>query len=111
MPFEPFLSRLNWFVSLDDARMIEAWRVDYNSVRPHSSLDYLTPEEFATSAAKRAASPPTPLVPTIPAGVQRSCRKTPMLHYDWANNGGGQVNLKAVALLPSSGSIQHGEVE
>jgi hypothetical protein len=30
-------------------RIIEAWRVDYNTVRPHSSLGYLTPEEFAAS--------------------------------------------------------------
>ena len=38
----------NWFVSLDQARrIIEAWRVDYNTVRPHSSLGYRTPEEFA----------------------------------------------------------------
>ncbi|MBU1125241.1 MAG: integrase core domain-containing protein, partial [Candidatus Omnitrophica bacterium] len=22
------------------------WRLDYNSQRPHSSLDYMTPEEF-----------------------------------------------------------------
>ena len=29
----------HWFVSLADAKaVIEAWRVDYNSVRPHSSL-------------------------------------------------------------------------
>jgi len=38
----------NWFVSLDEARrIIEAWRVDYNTVRPHSSLGYRTPAEFA----------------------------------------------------------------
>src|ERR1700674_2177851 len=38
----------NWFVSLEDARrIIEAWRVDYNTVRPHSSLGYRTPAEFA----------------------------------------------------------------
>jgi hypothetical protein len=49
----------NWFVDLRHAReMIEAWRVDYNTVRPHSSLRYLTPEEFAASAATRPASPP-----------------------------------------------------
>ena len=36
------------FASLAEARrIIEAWRIDYNTVRPHSSLDYLTPEEFA----------------------------------------------------------------
>ena len=38
----------NWFTSLSDARRkIEAWRLDYNRERPHSSLDYLAPEEFA----------------------------------------------------------------
>jgi len=38
----------NWFVNLDDARrIIETWRVDYNTVRPHSSLGYRTPAEFA----------------------------------------------------------------
>jgi len=40
----------NWFVDLRDAReVIEAWRVDYNTVRPHSSLGYRTPEEFAAA--------------------------------------------------------------
>ena len=37
----------NWFLSLEDARkMIEAWRMDYNRQRPHSSLDNMTPCEF-----------------------------------------------------------------
>jgi hypothetical protein len=36
------------FVNLRVARaVIEAWRVDYNTVRSHSSLAYLAPEEFA----------------------------------------------------------------
>jgi len=40
----------NWFLSLDDARdKIEAWRMDYNEYRPHSSLDYKTPSDFARS--------------------------------------------------------------
>ncbi len=38
----------NWFLSLQDAReKIEAWRQDYNEFRPHSSLNNLTPNEFA----------------------------------------------------------------
>jgi hypothetical protein len=42
----------NWFISLDEARrIIEAWRVDYNTVRPHSSLGYRTPAEFAAEIA------------------------------------------------------------
>jgi putative transposase len=38
----------HWFVSVADAKvMIETWRVDYNTVRPHSSLADRTPDEFA----------------------------------------------------------------
>jgi len=51
----------NWFMSVAEAReKIEAWRRDYNQVRPHSALGYQAPEEFAKQAA-RGASPPTPL--------------------------------------------------
>jgi putative transposase len=36
-----------WFLTLADARrIIEAWRQDYNTVRPHSALGYMTPAEF-----------------------------------------------------------------
>lgn len=38
---------MHWFLDLRHARMIiEEWRIDYNTERPHSSLNYLTPEEF-----------------------------------------------------------------
>lgn len=51
-----------WFVNLVEAReRIEAWRQDYNQQRPHSSLGYQTPAEFAAQTAARGASPPTPL--------------------------------------------------
>ena len=43
----------NWFASLAEARqVIEAWRLDYNTVRPHSSLGYRTPEEFAAEIGR-----------------------------------------------------------
>ncbi len=36
------------FTNLAQARvLIAAWRRDYNEVRSHSALDYLTPAEFA----------------------------------------------------------------
>jgi putative transposase len=42
----------NWFIDLTDARQkIEEWRCDYNQVRPHSALAYLTPAEFAQRCA------------------------------------------------------------
>jgi len=38
----------NWFRNLIDARAkIAAWRDEYNGERPHSSLGYRTPNEFA----------------------------------------------------------------
>jgi len=38
------------FASLAEARaIIEAWRLDYNGSRPHSSLGYATPNEFAAT--------------------------------------------------------------
>jgi putative transposase len=38
----------HWFTSLNEAReLIEKWRIFYNSERPHSSLNYKTPKEFA----------------------------------------------------------------
>ncbi|MEM7482941.1 MAG: transposase, partial [Acidobacteriota bacterium] len=38
----------HWFLSLADARrLIEAWRRDYNQVRPQSSLDGEPPNEYA----------------------------------------------------------------
>jgi putative transposase len=38
---------VHWFVSLADAEeKIEAWRIDYNEWRPHSSLGKRTPKEF-----------------------------------------------------------------
>ena len=46
----------HWFVSLADATaVIEAWRIDYNTVRPHSSLAGRTPMQFAamTEGARR----------------------------------------------------------
>ena len=42
----------NWFLSIADAReIIEAWRKDYDSARPHSSLGGLTPHEFIETTA------------------------------------------------------------
>lgn len=47
----------HWFVSLDHARKtIEEWRIDYNQDRPHSSLGYLTPEEFTRKEVSVAAA-------------------------------------------------------
>jgi len=44
----------HWFKSLVEARdIIDRWRHHYNHERPHSSLSYLSPVEFAQQAAKK----------------------------------------------------------
>jgi hypothetical protein len=44
----------NYFLSLDAARRkIEAWRVEYNAARPHSSLGDRSPAEFITRGEAR----------------------------------------------------------
>ena len=43
---------VSWFQNLFDARRkIAAWRREYNQERPHSSLGYKTPKEFAEAQA------------------------------------------------------------
>jgi len=45
--------RVSWFGNLFEARRkIVAWRAEYNQQRPHSSLGYRTPAEFASAAVK-----------------------------------------------------------
>ena len=47
---------LHYFTSIDHARqVIEDWRIDYNTERPHSSLDYMTPEEFIQKRNEKIA--------------------------------------------------------
>ena len=48
---------LEWFQSRAEAKVvIESWRRHYNEVRPHSSLGYLTPAEFAARIRKQDAA-------------------------------------------------------
>jgi transposase InsO family protein len=65
------------FLSLDHARdLIAAWVQDFNTQRPHSSLGYLTPADFAkTITATGSGAPlldgsaPTPVAQPAPNGV------------------------------------------
>jgi len=43
----------NWFITLKDAReAAEAWRIDYNEFRPHSSLGDLSPLQYINKTEK-----------------------------------------------------------
>jgi putative transposase len=64
---------LHWFLGLEDARRrIEAWRIDYNHVRPHGSLGGLPPKAYA----RRAGLRPTPSASTPPAQATLQRRAT-----------------------------------
>jgi putative transposase len=41
----------HWFESLEEAQAtVEAWRVDYNTERPHGALRHQTPAAFSQAA-------------------------------------------------------------
>jgi putative transposase len=44
------------------AVIIEAWRREYNTQRPHSSLDYRTPQEFREGAVQTPSGPDRPIL-------------------------------------------------
>ena len=49
----------NWFTSMEEAKqLIEAWRVDYNEHRPHTSLLGLTPREFVSKISGKQEDVP-----------------------------------------------------
>src|SRR6478735_6624781 len=80
---------LEWFRSRAEAKvLIEEWRRHFNEVRPHSSLGYLTPNEFvaqgATPAPRHAtgrdaavygASAPRPVAQPSPQGQMQQARE------------------------------------
>jgi transposase InsO family protein len=62
------------FFGLDDARhKLEAWRVDYNTNRPHRSLGQMTPTEYV-AARSELRSPTAPFEPSA-CGTTRGLQK------------------------------------
>lgn len=48
---------MEWFRNRLEAKVVtEDWRKHYNDVRPHSSLDYQTPNEFKLSLNKNLST-------------------------------------------------------
>ena len=80
---------MSWFQNLFDARrMTAAWRIEYNEARPHSSLRYRTPKEFAAQsvgvgfysagvgqgASNAGLLPPAPIPTQTGDGAKGFCR-------------------------------------
>ena len=64
----------SWFTSLPEARrIIEAWRLDYNEHRPHTSLRMATPAAFAAARPflkpQRPQPAPDAIAPDVVAAI------------------------------------------
>ena len=63
----------HWFLSLEEARtIIEKWRIYYNEERPHSALEYKTPNEFAKAFVNLR-------VATLPSGKRKQNHQSLLL--------------------------------
>jgi putative transposase len=69
----------HWFLSLGDAaEKIEAWRLEYNQYRPHSSLNDLTPAEFIEQCDEKTASlPAAPVSRMMLFATSATCSTVP----------------------------------
>lgn len=57
----------HWFTTMAHARqVIEAWRIEYNTERTHSSLADLTPEEYAMKLSKQSQATVSLTADSIP---------------------------------------------
>ena len=72
---DEFLAREEFENVAEARRLTSAWREDYNHHRPHGSLGYLTPVEFAARSAA-SASVRAPASPPPAPALQRHCDLT-----------------------------------
>jgi putative transposase len=50
---DEFLERVEFETVADAVEKARGYRRDYNTIRPHSSLDYKTPKEFAADCERK----------------------------------------------------------
>jgi putative transposase len=79
---------LSWFQNLFEARAkISAWRTEYNEQRPHSSLGYRTPNEFAREQKVKGFS--------VAVVGQEDSNAVPLPHTPIPASGEGGVNINS----------------
>lgn len=104
---------VSWFGNLFEARRkIAAWRKEYNEERPHSSLGYRTPAEFAaTLRAEQSCGKDArwkSLESDFPTELGNPAKAAgfPLSH----SHGGGEISPSEDSLTPQNHSAGHGGV-
>ena len=79
---------LEWFRTRAEAKpIIERWHSHYNEVRPHSSLGYLTPNEFMAQRANAASRHATGRVAAVSGPPRPSPLRNPPARGTWSKQG------------------------
>jgi putative transposase len=101
---------VSWFQNLFDARRkISAWRQEYNEQRPHSSLGYQTPKEFAElSRGKDGDKAALENASALASGVshfsrRRLRRRNLVVFLREPKRGAGHMTLKT--LIDTAGTL------
>jgi hypothetical protein len=89
---------LEWFRSRTEAKVIiESWRRQFNEVRPHSSLGYLTSNEFMAQGARSAPRQATGRDAAVNgASLRAPARRATVPHGTNAASTGGRRKLAVV---------------
>ena len=96
----------HWFTDLEDARCkVQYWRRDYNYVREHSSLDDLTPHEFAP-AAQLQQPPGCFRCPAVGEPITPLCSVRDS-HFQWTRKGG---QVKVTPLIDDTINTGDGDI-
>ena len=95
----------SWFTSLEDAlRIIEAWREDYNTVRPHSSLGSQDTGRIRGRSRRATGVFPKAVVSIRTERATKDVQE-PQSVYLWLEYNGGQSDLTVYPVLRNTNTV------
>jgi transposase InsO family protein len=90
------------FLSLAEARTkIEAWRRDYNESRPHTSLGWLTPVEYAAASGRPSGRMNAGYPPSAWMRNRGTLTSDPDCHSRWTTQKGAAQSSLSIKVGPA----------